>query len=99
MNVEKTIEFWQQKLNLDSWTIVTESIGRDQVMFPEDISDEDKFFIGVSVQEKNKIAIISHDRDLTEEDIIHELLHVAYPEHDEDWVNDQTNKALRDEQV
>jgi hypothetical protein len=99
MNVEKTIEFWQQKLNLDSWTIVTESIERDQVMFPEDISDEDEFFIGVSVQEKDKIAIISHDRDLTEEDIIHELLHVAYPEHDEDWVNDQTNKALRDEQV
>lgn len=99
MNVEKTIEFWQKKLNLDSWTIVTESIERDQVMFPEDISDEDEFFIGVAVQEKNKIAVIFYDRDLTEEDIIHELLHVAYPEHDEDWVNDQTNKALRDEQV
>ncbi len=99
MNVEKTIEFWKDRLNLNSWTVVTESIERDQVMFPEDISEEDAFFIGVAIQEKDKIAIISHDRDLTEEDIIHELLHVAYPEHDEDWVNDQTNKALRDEQI
>jgi len=30
-----------------------------------------------------------HDRDLTERDVIHELLHVRYP----DWTEDQVNQV------
>lgn len=94
MNVEKTIEFWKMKLRLYEWEIVTEEIEREQVSFPDDISDEDRFFVGVAIQEENKIAIISHDRDLTEEDIVHELLHVAYPDRDEEWINKTTAKSI-----
>lgn len=90
MNVEKIIEFWKMKFRLYEWEIVTEEIKREQVSFPKDISDKDRFFVGVSIQEESKIATISHDRDLTEEDIVHELLHVANPEWSEDKVNEKT---------
>jgi hypothetical protein len=42
-----------------------------------------------------KEAVIYHDRDLTEEDIVHELLHVKYPDWTEDQVNLETDKLLK----
>ena len=87
------IEYWKKKLGLQHLSIVTELIDRKQVMFPDDISNEDRYFIGVSL--KGREAIISHDRDLTEEDILHELLHLANPDKSEEWVNKETTNRLK----
>jgi hypothetical protein len=87
------IEFWKKELNLQDIEVITQPISREQVTFPNDISEEDKFFIGVAHEEKT--ATIYHDRELTEEDILHELLHVAFPSKSEQWVVKQTEKRLQ----
>ena len=58
------IDFWQKELGLQKLNILTEPISREQVTFPNDISEEDRFFIGVAREEKT--ATIYHDRELTE---------------------------------
>jgi hypothetical protein len=40
-------------------------------------------------------ARIYHTRSLTAEDIVHELLHVAWPTWDEDQVTQETERLLR----
>lgn len=89
-----TISYWQKVLGLEKYTIITESISREQVTFPEDISDEDKYFIGISL--KDNVATIFHDREMTQEDILHELLHLAFPEKSEDWINKETKIRLNE---
>ena len=39
-------------------------------------------------------AMIYHDRSLTDEYVVHELLHVKYPKWSEDQVNIETEKLL-----
>lgn len=81
------IEKWKHILSLDSWDIVTEKIDPDAVMYDDSCGNEDRYYIGVSADHNNKSAIIYHDRRLTERDVIHELLHVAFPEWSEVQVN------------
>lgn len=88
------IEKWKHILSLDSWSIVTEKIDPDAVMYDESCGNEDRYYIGVSADHNNKSAIIYHDRQLTEEDVVHELLHVKYPDWSEDQVNLETEKLL-----
>ena len=85
------IDKWLKKLELD-WIIITESISRDQVIC--DCPPEDCYFIGIDYNLKTKKAVIYYDRALTEEDIVHELLHVKYPEWSEDQVNKETKNLL-----
>jgi hypothetical protein len=95
------IEKWKHILSLDSWSITTESIDPDAVMYDDSCGNEDRYYIGVSADHNNKIAIIYHDRQLTEEDVVHELLHVSFPDWSEDQVNQRTEKLLnqnKDEQ-
>lgn len=90
------IEYWKKKLGLQHLIITTELIDREQVTFPDDISEEDRYFVGIAL--KDDEAIITHDRDLTEEDIVHELLHLAHPEktgqEGEDWINIETKNKI-----
>lgn len=88
------IEYWQKKLGLERYTINLEEISREQVTFPKDISDKDRYFIGISLKEN--VATISYDRDMTQEDILHELLHLAFPDKSEDWINEETNIRLNE---
>lgn len=83
-------------MNLDDWNIITEAISREQVMFPDDIEEKDRYYIGIEIQDEGKVGIIYHDRSLVVEDVIHELLHLVYPEKIEDEINEQTEEVLNE---
>ena len=93
MDLKKTIKKWAYIFDLVDKNIKTKRIDREQVTFPSDISEVDRYYVGVSVIEDN--VTIYHDRDLTEEDIIHELIHVAYPKLEEQEVVDFTNQIIK----
>ena len=78
---------WQNRLGLQDYKILTSKISNEQVVYP---SDCEKEFVGVCIVGDE--ATIYHTRDLTEEDIIHELLHVKYPSVDHDWINSETER-------
>lgn len=86
------IDKWQKILSLDDWMIVTEPIEPESVMYDSECPVEDRYYVGVQTKQlpgfNKKMATIYHDRELTERHIIHELLHVKYPE----WTEEQVNK-------
>jgi hypothetical protein len=92
------IDKWIKELGLAQWSINTKQINPQSVTYPDDIPAKDKFFVGIMSQEEALCATIFHDRDLTEEDIVHELLHVKYPDWSEDQVNIETEKLLNQNQ-
>ena len=79
---------WQDKFQLTDWEFQTQEIQSEQVVYDSDCPDEDKYFVGIEIDPLRRVGVIHHDRELTEEDIIHELLHVKYPNKTEDWVNE-----------
>lgn len=86
------IQKWQNKLGISDWNITTERIKPEQVVYNGATE-----FIGVYFNQEDlclKEAIIYHDVDLYEEAIVHELVHVRYPDKNEDWVNSKTKKLL-----
>ena len=87
------INKWIEKLNLTDWSIQLESIEKEQVIC--DCPPEDCYFIGVDYNTDNKSAIIYYDRPLTEEDIVHELLHIKHNDWTEDQINMETNNLLK----
>ena len=87
------INKWLKKLELTEWTVRLESLDNEQVLC--DCPPEDCYFVGVKYDSTTKHAVIYHDRDLTEEDIVHELLHVKNPFWSEDQVNSETEKLLK----
>jgi len=86
------IDKWLKKLELTDWTITLESLDNEQVLC--DCPPEDCYFIGVNYNTDTKHGVIYYDRPLTEEDIVHELLHVKYNDWLEDQVNQETEKLL-----
>ena len=88
---------WQSKLELKEWSFLIEDILPAQVTYDNDCPVKDRYFVGIEIDKENKIGTIYHDRELTEADIIHELLHVKYPEKDEDWINTTENIILNNE--
>ena len=87
---------WQSKLNLKEWTFSIQEIHPTQVVYNNDCPIKDRYFIGIEINQKNKVGTIYHDRELTEADIIHELLHVKHPNKSEDWIN-KTENILNNE--
>ncbi len=88
----KIIKEWQDKLGISDWNITTERIKPESITY-----NGAGYFVGVYFNQEDlclKEAIIYHDIDLTEESIIHELLHVANPEKDEEWINETTKQYL-----
>ena len=79
---------------MHEWDITTEAIDPEQVTYPDDCQDEEQFFIGIHIDHTNYKAVIYHDRPLYEEAIVHELLHVKYPDWSEDQVNKETEILL-----
>jgi hypothetical protein len=88
------IKKWQDYLDLNDWTFSTNQIEKEQVMYDEDVSTCDRYFIGVEVNKNAKSAVIHHDRDLYDEAVIHELLHVKYPQWSEEKVNKETDNIM-----
>ena len=87
--MNKTIQEWQTKLGISQWDITTEKIDPKQVIY-----EGEKYFIGISIDWENSSGVIYHDIDLTEESIIHELLHIRYPKKNEEWINETTTQYL-----
>ena len=87
--MSESIKYWQKILKITDWDISLKRIVPEQIEY----NGED-YFIGISRNFDKKEAIIHHDIDLTEEAIVHELLHVAYPEKNESWINEITNQYL-----
>jgi hypothetical protein len=94
MNDKKTLDYWMLHLGLDDWCISLERIDRDQVTFDDDVPEIDRYFIGISPNHNTKRATLFHDMDLTEEDILHELLHIKCPKLSEDKINNITKLVL-----
>ena len=88
------ISKWKNRFELNNLEIKTEKIDPKSVVYPDDCQGEDRFFIGISFNKATSTAIIYHDRPLTEEDIVHELLHVKHPEWSEEQVNSETKRLL-----
>lgn len=65
-----------------------------QVLYDSDVPPRDKYFIGVARDEETKEAIIYHDRYMTEEDILHELIHLRYPNYTEEQVNNYCDTII-----
>jgi hypothetical protein len=87
--MKEMIKEWQDKLKLDHWDITTEKIDPKQVIY-----DGEEYFIGISIDWDNLSGEIHHDIDLTEEAIVHELLHIKFPTENEDWITETTKQYL-----
>ena len=85
------IEKWKAILGLEEWSIVTEAIEKKSVVYEGGVPAWDRYFVGVTPDPKSKTATIYHDRDLIEEDIAHELLHIAHP----NWTEEQVNAVTK----
>lgn len=84
--MDKVLAYWKKKLKIKI-SIETCKISRWEVTGENSARGES--LVGVIIK-PNK-AIIVHTRKLLEEDIIHELLHVANPSWSEEEVKKETN--------
>lgn len=91
---KELIDKWLGKLRISKWSVNTEEIDPASVTYPKDITEKDKFFVGIQSAEDALHATIFHDRPLTEEDIVHELLHIRHPNAPEEEINDLTKRLL-----
>lgn len=90
----ETVKYWQSILSLEDWKVIFTPISEMQVvdsMFGDTPGHE---LVGVVINSRSKIANIYHTRYLSEEDIIHEFLHVRFRNWTEDKVNVWTNKLI-----
>jgi len=94
MTSKETLNYWKTHLDLEDWDISLERICRDQVAFDDEVPEIDRYFIGISPDHDTKKATLFHDMDLTEEDILHELLHIKCPKLSEDKINNITKLVL-----
>jgi hypothetical protein len=88
--VDEAIIHWQQVLGLADYTITAEHISLFQVS--DNYCAVGYSLVGVESDHRKKKACIYYTRRLTEEDIVHELLHVRYPLWTEEQVNIATGK-------
>lgn len=82
------VALWQRRLGLEEYVISCERVSIFQVA--DDFCSVGNSFVGVCADHAARTAIIYHTRQLHEEDIVHELLHVRYPSWSEEQVNDCT---------
>jgi hypothetical protein len=93
------LEYWQNLLELNHWKIRLISIDPDQVTYDSDVPEEDRYFIGIKRDYDTFTADLYYDRELKDEDVIHELLHVRFPNWSEEEINDITKIIIKNERV
>lgn len=54
-------------------------------------------FVGIHIDPSNKQGTIYHTRDLCEDDVVHELLHVRFPSWSEKKVDQWTADLVEDQ--
>lgn len=69
------IKIWQERLGITDWVIRTRKISPGQIEY----NGED-YFIGIERDFDRGEAVIYHDVPLCEESIVHELMHIVFPE-------------------
>ena len=89
------INKWQALLGISDWVILYEPISEDQVV--DEIKDNTygHEFVGIYIDFTNKTGTIFHTRELNEEDILHELLHVRFNSWSEEKVNFWTDLLIK----
>ncbi len=91
----RMIEYWQTMLEIKDWEISCEMISEMQVVDALIGNTPGHEFVGIAIQSDDKKGTIFHTRALQEDDIIHELLHVRFPEWSEQDVNFWTNLLMK----
>jgi len=94
------IEKWKEYFGLDHWTVTTEEISHDQIEY-----NGHKYFVGIARDFDNDSAVIYHDKPLTEECVVHELLHVVFPKPNSDetygdyekWITDAAENIVKNQ--
>ena len=90
--VEGQLSYWQKTLNLSDYQIILERISPVQV-FDADIDRHKNPFIGVRLDGEVRATIL-HTRLLEEEDISHELVHLAHWDWPEEQVRQETTRLM-----
>jgi hypothetical protein len=86
------LAYWKDRLGLGGYTIYTERLSLFQVC--DSYCRVGNSMVGVATDHDAKVACIYHTRQLKEDDIIHELLHVRHPSWTEEQVNNATKTLL-----
>ena len=86
---------WQALLGISDWIIFCESISKNQVVDEIEDNTYGHEFVGIYIDFKNKTGTIFHTRELNEEDILHELLHVRFNSWSEEKVNFWTELLMK----
>ena len=97
MDWNNVLKKWQGRLKLEDWDIKFEEIPKGAVEYPDDIG-EHGYWYGIDKEPINirtKKTVFTYDSPLNEEAIIHELLHLKFPEWSEDNVNKVQNKLMK----
>lgn len=83
------LKYWKGMLGLDQYAICTERLSLFQVC--DGYCRLGNSMVGVATDRVTKVARIYHTRQLKEDDIVHELLHVRHPS----WSEEQVNRATK----
>ena len=89
------INKWQALLGISDWVILCEPISEDQVVDEIEDNTYGHEFVGIYIDFTNKTGTIFHTRELNEEDILHELLHVRFNSWSEEKVNFWTDLLIK----
>ena len=89
------INKWQALLGISDWVILYEPISEDQVVDEIEDNTYGHEFVGIYIDFTNKTGTIFHTRELNEEDILHELLHVRFNSWSEEKVNFWTELIIK----
>ena len=92
--IVKMVKKWQLMLDISNWTIKCESIDEMQVVDDLNGDKPGNEFVGIAINFSNRTGVIYYTRDLQEDDIVHELLHVRFPNWSEKQVNYWTDLLI-----
>jgi hypothetical protein len=72
--VSSYIDYWKRRLRIQHYQIKLERISEDQVVNEELLQGHE--YVGISIDNIKPRAKLIHTRDLEEDDIVHELVHI-----------------------
>jgi hypothetical protein len=88
----KRLSYYRELIGIDSIWIINVSHILKQQVYSEENCRCGNHMVGMDIDWERNIATINHTKKLKEDDIIHELLHIKYPEVTEDYINREVEK-------